>query len=499
MSLTTDQTIEKPPQQTDTQYRYVGVLIAFLCVVVRILVMWKTHSTTEDAFITLRYAENIAHGHGFVYNPGQHVLGTTTPLYTLILALFELLHVNALVAGKLLNIFAEGATTWLIADMLAKVGRPRAGWIAALLYATASTSVNICIGGMETGLVALFCTLAIWKCLTRYYYGMFVSLAILFLLRIDGLLLAVVLIVGVFIRDKRLPFKPIAFALVITLPWILFATFYFGSPIPVSMLAKLTVYNRLISGSLPNLSTFRTQFYAGPIQQVTLVLAIVGAVGMVRQSRVLLSSLAWLMIYYGAMLFSKVPAFGWYFLPPLPIYYVLVGIGIGTIVPEGIRIKLGYRATVLALIVLATPLLYHLKSVARDISKAQMLEDTVRRPIGEWLSHKFARRQRTVLLEPIGYIGYYSGMQIIDMVGLVSPETLRFYGPSYPNPLGSMIDKLEPEVLILRPDEIRRIQGYVCSNGSRLLGDKYELVQWEDVPDMKGEFSIYIARIRPTD
>lgn len=42
--------------------------------------------TVDDAYITFRYARNLVEDAGFVYNPGEHVLGTTTPLYTLLLA-----------------------------------------------------------------------------------------------------------------------------------------------------------------------------------------------------------------------------------------------------------------------------------------------------------------------------------------------------------------------------------------------------------------------------
>ncbi len=45
--------------------------------------------TIDDAFITFRYSRNIVSGAGFVYNPGVHTLGTTTPLYTLLMALIS--------------------------------------------------------------------------------------------------------------------------------------------------------------------------------------------------------------------------------------------------------------------------------------------------------------------------------------------------------------------------------------------------------------------------
>jgi arabinofuranosyltransferase len=42
--------------------------------------------TIDDAFITFRYARNLLEGYGLVYNPGEQVLGTTTPLYAGLMA-----------------------------------------------------------------------------------------------------------------------------------------------------------------------------------------------------------------------------------------------------------------------------------------------------------------------------------------------------------------------------------------------------------------------------
>lgn len=47
--------------------------------------------STEDSYITYRYAKNLAEGQGFVYNPGERYLGTTAPAYALFLAFFGLL------------------------------------------------------------------------------------------------------------------------------------------------------------------------------------------------------------------------------------------------------------------------------------------------------------------------------------------------------------------------------------------------------------------------
>ena len=51
------------------------------------MILWSDSPLdVDDAYITYRYAENLAGGNGFVYNVGEQILGTSTPLYTLLLA-----------------------------------------------------------------------------------------------------------------------------------------------------------------------------------------------------------------------------------------------------------------------------------------------------------------------------------------------------------------------------------------------------------------------------
>jgi hypothetical protein len=59
--------------------RSAAFLLFTATVGIRLLVHFLTGYTVDDAFITFRYAENLAAGNGFVYNLGEKVLGTTTP------------------------------------------------------------------------------------------------------------------------------------------------------------------------------------------------------------------------------------------------------------------------------------------------------------------------------------------------------------------------------------------------------------------------------------
>ncbi|HVU10414.1 MAG TPA: hypothetical protein VHD90_04010, partial [Phototrophicaceae bacterium] len=63
-----------------------AIIIAALIVITIAARIIPGPRTIDDAFITFRYSRNIVEGDGFVYNPGEYTLGTTTPLFTLMLS-----------------------------------------------------------------------------------------------------------------------------------------------------------------------------------------------------------------------------------------------------------------------------------------------------------------------------------------------------------------------------------------------------------------------------
>jgi hypothetical protein len=169
--------------------------------------------------------------------------------------------------------------------------------------------------------------------------------------------------------------------------------------------------------------------------------------------------LLWLLLYYGTMLTSHVPAFPWYFLPPWPLFIVIAALGARTIVQliqkpktknQKPTTRFALAAWHAALVLFAAAGLLHVRSIAHDITVAQEREDTLRRPLGIWLRDHVLPSER-VLMEPIGYAGYYSGRRILDMVGLVSPEVLPYYHT--PHALSGIVTGLRPEWLCLRRSE----------------------------------------------
>ena len=146
----------------------------------------------DDAYITFRYARNIADGHGFVYNPGQPVLGTTTPLYTLVLAGL------AAVTGSrdfptlavLVNALAGGASVGLLFALSRRVidhWAPAAA--TAVLWAVAPYSVTFAVGGMETDLTIALLLAASYAHVTDRSLAMAILSALALLARPDTAIL----------------------------------------------------------------------------------------------------------------------------------------------------------------------------------------------------------------------------------------------------------------------------------------------------------------------
>ena len=88
----------------------------------------------DDAFITYRYAANLAAGLGFVYNPGQSVLSTTAPLYGLLLSLPACLGWQLPLASNVLYGLSIGAGAVAIYLFGRNHRQPVTGWLAGLVY-----------------------------------------------------------------------------------------------------------------------------------------------------------------------------------------------------------------------------------------------------------------------------------------------------------------------------------------------------------------------------
>ncbi len=115
----------------------------------------------DDAFITYRYAWNLQHGFGPVFNPGEHTEGYSCPLYMLLTSLLMWAPGDVLFKAKVLGLlFAISAllAAWRLAVELDLPTWARAA-VPVLLGANPSLALSA-IDGMETSFQMLIVTLA---------------------------------------------------------------------------------------------------------------------------------------------------------------------------------------------------------------------------------------------------------------------------------------------------------------------------------------------------
>jgi len=123
--------------------------------------------TVDDAFISFRYAENLATGHGLVFNLGERVEGYSNFLWTVLLAIPFCLHVDRyelglLVTAKVMGVLLSVGTALIVtrAASLERTAEQRAmAPIAALYLATLAPFSMWGVGALETPLVTLLVSL----------------------------------------------------------------------------------------------------------------------------------------------------------------------------------------------------------------------------------------------------------------------------------------------------------------------------------------------------
>lgn len=442
----------------------------------------RTGLCLEDALISFRYAANIASGDGFVFNAGERVLGTTTPLFTLLLALgaaFAGSESIPVVADSLAIFFgqAAGLATYALLHRSGSSGPASALGAAWLLFQPSMAAAAI--GGMETTLVlALMAASLLALCAGRGALAT-AACALLVLTRVDGLLWTTLVMGTLCLRRPGSMPRHGAIFLGLVAPWALFAQFYFGSPIPHSVAAKALIGAETRSLTDPELLSAHLRWFIGATgihlprgaglgsEVVAAALAIwigTGVFAVAKDRRSLLALVWFPPLLCTAYYIGGAPRIHpWYLMPPLWCSCVLGAIGVAelprllrfpALVPRRWRTAL-YAAPAVALLAV------HLAQAGRRElayrTWQQSYEDGLRRRLGEWLRAN-TPADATVATEAIGYQGYYSGRRIFDLGGLVSPEVVSIARESSGSAaiFHEVLRRMQPDFLVLRSMEVDR-------------------------------------------
>jgi len=407
------------------------VLALALAAVLRIWFAIHTHNTLEDSLITARYAENLVAGNGFVYNAGERILGTSTPLWTLLLAGGRIVcPFDIILLGKILGIAFSLLTLYLTFRALAGTSFLAAG-IFAFFFAVNPDLIMVSSSGMETSLLLCSMSLAFVGWIEKTWL-LPVGLAAVFLTRMDGLFFGGLLIVAGLFRDRQWYLRQGLATAALCAPWLVFAFLYFGSVIPQTIVAKAAVYHLdRMSSAAPFLGTFTPMGEQGLIKSVVKgVLSIFLGTGLIAAARAglaYIALLAFFIVYCLSFMLSGGLIFSWYLAPPIFCSTMFLALGLAWIVRAWFSTRRQVAASAILTILLCAVFLSLLPARMSRYAELQDFEDHVRKETGLWLKQNTEAGSR-IFLEPIGYIGFYAGNDrvILDEVGLVTPQVMPF-------------------------------------------------------------------------
>jgi hypothetical protein len=392
----------------------------------------------DDVHITLRHSLNFAAGNGLVYNRGERLLGATSPIYALLLGVLVPIFSNPVAAAIYVWPLALAVAALFVYQMS---GRGPIGLAAAVVLCTDPQLLPVV--GMETTfyVAVLFAIIALFERerlpLTAFLLGL------LPMIRPDGVFLIAAVVI-VWLVDNRASLNR-AFAvrharllglfLVPLVIWCVFATAYYGQPLPNSFVAKY--HQSKVTWWWTDALTFRRTF--GERLEVPRYqwLAIAGCAGaalaLFRKDRVLRVGSLFTVFYVTAFVVSRVPNYPNYFIPPFAMMTLVGARGLGVLF-ELIASRAGIerskswfvraRAGATAAVGLGSLVVVGRGSDLRLFEPLGAPNPQMAYvQIGRYLKANVPPDASVAAME-IGIIGYYSGSKIVDFAGLVSPGVM---------------------------------------------------------------------------
>ncbi|HET9955308.1 MAG TPA: hypothetical protein VFQ61_12425 [Polyangiaceae bacterium] len=216
--------------------------VTFLLFVAQVL---RSAWLSDDAFYSIRAADNLAHGFGLTFNPGERVQVFTNPLWTLLLSTLLVFFKSAYFVALLAGVVASAGAVLLAATRIARTASAAA--VGILLCCLSRAFVDFSTSGLENSLGFLLLASFFWA----YWAGRTWRRQIFWLAlfggatafnRLDAILIvAPALAHALFVRRslRSLGLTLLGFAPL--LGWLLIAKLYYGVALPNTAYAKLNL------------------------------------------------------------------------------------------------------------------------------------------------------------------------------------------------------------------------------------------------------------------
>lgn len=386
----------------------------------------------EDSYITLRYATQLASGNGLVFQTGEWVLGTSAPLWAMVMALPIALGVDPELVMDAAFCASIALLGYSGGRLLQRLGAPRAGVVFAVLVALGVGRVQA-FWGMETPLFTALLMGAWCLALDRRFLVSGLVLGLACVTRYEGYAFAVALAAVTAATGRWPAFRSGGLGVAaVTLPWLGIAWRVYGDvlPLPTTTKAAHVSSARYFERAYLDLpyDLFWTADGRATPYTVGLVvaglIAVFGCVGLWRLARTraaLMGALPLGAVIVFAVLVHRAPGplCTWHRVPLFMVALVVALYGAAQVVGDRWRGgRLGWAGVALAL---AAAIPVHAGASARLRNTFQYVGREIAYPeIADFL-RRTGLNELTVLTWEPGYLAFMSDVRVIDVAGLVTP------------------------------------------------------------------------------
>jgi arabinofuranosyltransferase len=390
--------------------------------------------TLDDAWIHQTYARNLAQGQWFTYTDGQSSSGSTSPMWTMLLAVGHVLGADpvnwSLLLGALFHILAALMVYHL---SLMYFGHRWLAACTAVITAFEWHLVWAALSGMETILFVALTLLYLYLIQTQWQRVWLMGLAggILFLVRPEAVLL--IAIAGVkllWIRRQAwkqafssLALMGLMFLLVIS-PIMIFNTAVSGRPLPGTLRAKYVQWITpwTVGKGLNYLGLVLKWFWLRGSLFLFFPLAVVGAaLAWRRRLSDFIPAGTWLVGLPAAytVVLPSIGERGRYIMPLIPLVIILGAWTVVEFLHSTQFTRLGWA--VVAMVTLMT-IVFWVNGAQAYLVNVRSLESQ-HMVVARWL-RTHTPPDAVIATQDIGVLGYFANRRLIDMAGLTDPAVV---------------------------------------------------------------------------
>ena len=438
--------------ETLQKYAKFPLLAVVFTVLVKLLFL-LTHHIQEDAFITWRVAQNLLDYGVIGFNGETKISASTTHLYVFVSYVFNLIFgkENFIYPLLIFNSLLFTIGSYFLSKLILE--NPVHQAIFIFLFGILPPSIKISILGMEYGIL-FFLEMAL------LYFGfkqnkiwaqILFPILILFT-RIDTVIfLGIVFLVDI-IWNKKIRWFYILGGILGVAVLMSFNWFYFGELVNNTIVAKSVTYAKNMSLALQwkyflmNYGNFWGMLKLpgdfNPFTILVLFFELLAFLYIVskRESKNLF---IWIIFLFGwtkqLIFISQRSYFDWYYWVPQILLFAVILV----FVLEQKTYKFWWISLLLIFYILPMAAFQTIHSIATGNG-----EWNYRRSIGLFLKDYEKDKNQYILLEPAGYIPYFSGLKAIDEVGLVDKEIQAEIKKDKANYWKNTVEKRKPKYLL---------------------------------------------------